>query len=311
MNCLIIASLETENMRSEVQELSNTLGRAHYEVTLLQAHVNSLELYRALTNGPIRLVWIASHSNSEGFSFSGNVLTPVEIGLFLHQARTTNLVLNSCFSVEHVSTIQKYSNVNVIATIRANIDDKEAWMAALYLSKQLIGTRNLRDAYTASVAKQDTGYKWFPAPESERLFMNEEERVKNLERVTSTITENIDKLEKTTDRLEKTVDTLTKVLQGDVLYMQRGLIERTAIVETRVQTLETKIGDSNTIKINRSTTFIVVALFILAVLGIIYITYLVGGYGHTSNTPLEDRNVLESYRHILRSLYSMYTTNIR
>lgn len=275
-NCLVLASSETEYMRSELQELTNTLGQANYNVKLLHVNITSLELYRTLGTEPYELVWLLGHSGTEGFIFNETIISANELGLFLNQARCKDAVLNACYTVEHVAQIQRKANTNILATIRQEVQDKTAWLSALYLAKRFVETGNLRDTYEAVIAEGNSDYRWFPAPREvggrkRRMTERRDER-------------GIKELNTAVRNMETTVGKLVVALQGDAWTGQDGLIEITKELRSEVQevkgkirSLEEQLNVNRLVLSRRNIITIAIVLFFLVV-GILYLTYTLGGY---------------------------------
>ena len=274
--CLMLASTDLAKMPSEAQEIVNHLNGHGYQVQLLQSEVTSLELYRALQEGPFALVWIASHSEANGFSFEGNVISPVELGQFLQEAQARDLVLNNCFSIEHVNTIQDIANVNIIATLAA-VEDSKAWTSALYLAKSLTRTGNLQAAYRVMLSSGNSLYRWFPALKVAKVeAVVEETRVERTDRIA---------------RLEHSIEQVMRVISGDEFSHATGLLSavddlRKSInthvqsdeqwkreTEIRIRVLEAN-APANTLVLTRQTVRLLLISFIVATSLIILMAYL-------------------------------------
>lgn len=266
MKALILASLASTYMQSEVQELLNSLTKAKYSVQLLQVNISTIELYRMLGLGPPGLVWVSCHMDANGFSFGDVIITPKELGMFLRQARTKDLVLNTCHSIQHVVEIQRQANVNIVATINPEITDSDAWTYALYLGKKLSESDGLQAAYQDTVADSTSEYRWFPAPKISEA------------RMTSGEENDLQELQRTVEQLEVTMGRLVRALQGDSMMRSKGLIEMVQSLEARVQSLEQKV-DGNKLILTRWGAVIVVVVFIALALGLIYFTSKLGGGG--------------------------------
>lgn len=276
MNCLVLASSETDYMRSELQELTNTLGKGMYTVRLLHVNVSSLELYRTLGSEPYGLVWLLGHAGVDGFVFGGTTISANELGLFLNQAKCRDAVLNACYTVQHVTEIQRRANTNILATIKEEVQDQIAWISAIYLAKRLVETGNLKETYEAVVASGNSDYRWFPAPREvggrrKRMTERRDER-------------GVKELNMAVRSLESTVSKLVVALQGDAWTGQDGLIEITKElreevqeVKGKVRSLEEQLNVNRLVLSRRNLVTIVIILFFL-VAGIIYFTYTLGGY---------------------------------
>lgn len=278
MSCLIVASNESQYLQSEVQELIVCLQKANYTVNLLHTGITSLELYRALSTFPekqIRLLWVAGHADPRGFMFNDVLITPREFGLFLQQGKVRDAVFNTCFSMDHVNIIQRHANVNIVATINPQIEDKEAWTNAIYLSKKLIDSNSLSEAYRAVLSDGTSGYRWFPAPKVERPEMYNDEEENELKEIKETV-----------QRLEAITSRLVRALQGDSFFHQRGLIEVVAEIEKRLIKVEEDHKTENKLVLRRFDVIMVIVAFLLLVGGIIYLTYILGGYNFNAITEL-------------------------
>lgn len=241
-SCLILTSTDTATMPSEAQEVVNLLTKNQYTVQLLQSNVTSLELYRTLQRGPYPLVWVAAHSGEAGFVFASTLITPTELGQFLEEAQAQDLILNSCYSAEHVTTIQQICNANIIATIKPDVEDKIAWSSALYLAAALVRTGNLREAYQTILTGSGSVYRFFPALKSnKRTMIPDEDRI---------------------GKLEKALEQVSRIVYGDPYLHAPGVIDALdslrEIVKKRIESDDQwKRDTENRIKANedrQSTT---------------------------------------------------------
>jgi len=264
MKCLIISSLESAYFQSEVQELSNNLSRARFTVQQLTSNISSMELYRALDNEPTGLVWVSCHVSVKGFVFGEVEISPKELGLFLKQGRSRDLVLNTCFSLQHVVEIQHHANVNIVATVNSEIEDKNAWTYALYLSRRLAESTSLQAAYWDTLSEETSEYRWFPAP---KIGEN---------KMAGDGNDELTEIQETVERLEVTLVRLVRALQGDSLMRSKGLIEMVQDLEKRVSTLE-HVVDGNKLILTRWGLAIVIAIFVVLIVGFLFLTIKLGG----------------------------------
>lgn len=200
-------SSDLPSLPSEAQEVVNTLSAAGWQVTLMQEPATRLELYRMFDRGQYDLGWVGAHSGAEGWQLTKEILPPDVLGNFMELGGCTNLVLNSCFSAQHVEVIQaRATHCNIVATIRPDgIDDHEAWSAALYLVRNFVRSGSLR----AAVRQAGGQYRWFPAREQgvdEGGGMDEKAIDARLRRT------------------EELVAQLVRALQGEQFSGQKGLI---------------------------------------------------------------------------------------
>lgn len=274
-SCLMLTSNDLPNTPSEAQEIINILDRDSYKVHLLQSNVSSLELYRTLERGPFTLVWVACHSGEAGFQFGGTIIAPNELGQFLEEAQAENLVLNSCFSAQHVNIIQEICNVNVVATINPTVDDSVAWSSALYLASALRRTGSLYEAYRSILSGKGSQYRWFPALRSRKGVM-------------------VNDAEPNLQKLEKTLERIAHIMYGDQILHAPGLIQvvdelRNAIkehiesdekwkreTEVRMRILEAS-SPGNTIVLTRQTVRLLLTFLIIAIVFLFFVVYLLKG----------------------------------
>jgi hypothetical protein len=270
VNCLVIAHLSESYMASEVQELVSGLGAAGYKVRLLQHNVTGLELYRVLDWKSYKLVWLVCHSTSEGFLFSSGVLKPYELGLFLSQASTQEVVLNSCYSSEHVAELQRYApTATVIATILEEVEDSEAATIALYLGRKISEGKDLKTSYLETLVSSDTNYRWFPAVKVGDA-MSSESQFNEIQR-------EIGSLKIQVDKLSREVETLVFHIQGDKVYRQKGVIERIENIETNIAIMEQRVRDASYLTVSRASIIFIALITLVLTVGILFMTYLLGG----------------------------------
>lgn len=201
-SAFILAPLRPDlpSLPSEAQEVVNVLSAAGWVVTLMQEPVTRLELWRMFDRAQYALGWVGTHSGADGWALSNEILPPDVLGNFVQLGGVTDLVLNSCFSAQHVRTIQaRAQTCNVVATIDpGGIDDRAAWSAALFLVRRFVRSGDLRQA----IDKEEQ-YRWFPAPALGVGGAMDNEALR---------------------RLEATTERLVRALQGDEFSRTPGLI---------------------------------------------------------------------------------------
>ena len=151
---------------AEAMAVVNRLSAAGNVVHLVQGDEATLAgMHRTLSSGPFDIAWFGTHSNAQGFLFSGGEVVPAaQIGQFLSVARISGVVLNSCFSIEHVDTLQRAANVDVVATIDpAGLNDTLGWATAVYLADGIASTGNLREACRLASANGMVQYRFIPS----------------------------------------------------------------------------------------------------------------------------------------------------
>jgi hypothetical protein len=146
---------------TEIQEVANTLGAAGHAVHLAAA--TRAGLRTALAASPFDLVWFAGHASAAGLALDDGVWSAVECGRWLAAVRAWSLVLNACFSAEHVVVIQQIADVDVVATIApAGVEDAAAGDSALFLARALVESDNLAEATRRASANGQLQYRFFP-----------------------------------------------------------------------------------------------------------------------------------------------------
>lgn len=255
-------------MTAEGEEVLNLLSANGYTVHRLTLYT-PLELFRATSGGPYELVWIACHSSAEGFLLGKEFLKPYELGYFLYAVQAKEVFLNSCFSVQFVQEIQGRVDVDIVATIKPEISDTQAWITALYFSKEFVRSKSLRLAYNKLLADGQSSYYWFPRkaepmPES--------------------------------GSHDETLNQLTRAIKGDPFTGQPGILETLvgiqkelqlqrqeakdwrANLETRVAKLEenTKVSGSYLV-LDRKVVILLFIGFLAALMLLFLLTRILGG----------------------------------
>lgn len=149
----------------EAHDVSNILQNGGHSVHLLAGDDATLDcLTRALAAGPFDLAWMICHSGADGFRLADQVVTPAQLGQWLAACHCWEVVLNSCFSAEHVAAIQYAAHVDVVATIDPDgVDGRVARSTGVYLARELIETGDLQDACVRASGNGSIQYRWFPA----------------------------------------------------------------------------------------------------------------------------------------------------
>lgn len=187
----------------EAQDVSNILQAGGYSVHLIAGEDATLDcMTEALPAGPFDLAWLIMHSGAEGFRLADQVVQPAQIGQWLAACHSFDVVLNSCFSAEHVSTIQYAAHVDVVATIDpSGVDGRVAHSTGVYLARALVQSGDLHEACSQASGNGAIQYRWFPAASGLRQVRSHD------------------------DGLARRVDDLVVALTGN-LSGQRGLIAR-------------------------------------------------------------------------------------
>lgn len=228
----------------EAHEVSNILQRCGHSVYLLTDGETSLDcLGDALDHGPFDLAWFIVHSSSEGFQLVDQVLTPEQLGVWLDATGCSGVVLNSCFSAEHVQGIQKAAAVDVVATIDPNgVKDTTARMTGVLVARALAETGDLREACIRASGKGSIQYRWFPVGDA----MSNERGVR--------------------DDIREQLQLLVMAVQGDPRTGTVGLLARVERigdqlegVDRRLETLESRPATY----MGRGMAMMIAAVFVL------------------------------------------------
>ena len=106
------------SLPAELQDVANILSADGWTVRLcLDADASRAGLARAAAEGPADLAWMICHASAAGFVLSDGTMPPGELGGWLAQAGARECVLNACYSLEHVTAIQRVAAVGVACTI--------------------------------------------------------------------------------------------------------------------------------------------------------------------------------------------------
>lgn len=160
--CLIAPAASDLDIPTELQDVVNTFSAAAHVIRIADASRRGLR--EAMYAGTFDMVWFAGHSGAEGFELGDGIWKPAEMGRWLVAIGAWSLVLNSCFSAEHVLMIQQVADVDVVATIApAGVDDAVAAETALYLARALVESHDLSRATRLASANGQLQYRFFPS----------------------------------------------------------------------------------------------------------------------------------------------------
>lgn len=166
MNVVIVAyGPDLGQALKEAHDVSNILQKGGHTVHLLADEETSFECMNgALDAGPFELAWLIVHSGPDGFHLAGQTLPPAQLGVWLEAAHCCEVVLNSCFSAEHVQAIQQAALVDAVATIDpTGVKDWAARTTGVHLARALVETGDLCEACRRASGKGSLQYRWFPA----------------------------------------------------------------------------------------------------------------------------------------------------
>ena len=166
MKVLIIAyGIDLTQAMREAQDVLNILQGGGCSVHLLANQDVTLDcLGEVLDHGPFDMVWLIVHSGSDGFALADQVISAAQLGQWLDATRCRQVVLNSCFSAEHVDVIQRAAAVDIVATIDpSGVKDHLARSTGVYLARAFVETGDLEEACSRASGNGLVQYRWFPA----------------------------------------------------------------------------------------------------------------------------------------------------
>ena len=162
---VIVAAGDLDSLPGEVQVVANTLSAAGWTVRLcLGPDASRSGLMAAAGEGDVDLAWFGLHSSAEGFVLSDGVWPPAQLGTWLRNVNACDVVLNSCYSVEHISAIQRAADgVGVACTIDpAGVDDELAWQVGVHLVRAYAVTEDLRASVQWASGAGSLAYRYVP-----------------------------------------------------------------------------------------------------------------------------------------------------
>jgi hypothetical protein len=223
MKVLIIAhGADLTQATREAQDVLNILQAGGCNVHLLANQDVTLDCFdEVLDHGPFDLVWLIVHSGSDGFLLADEVISSAQLGQWLHATRCRQVVLNSCFSAEHVDEIQRAATVDIVATIDpSGVKDRLARSTGVYLARAFIDTGDLEEACLRASGNGLVQYRWFPA--GDRLRSDGRR---------------IGLADKSGDsKLEEQLTSLLRAVRGDAENGYIGLVGRVNDIQTQLRT---------------------------------------------------------------------------
>jgi hypothetical protein len=166
VRAIIVASGDLDNLPGEVQSVANTLSAAGWTVRLcIGADATRAGLLAAAGEGDVDLAWFGCHAGADGFALADGVWPPSQLGVWLRNVNACEVVLNACYSIEHVATIQRAADgVGVACTIApGGVPDAEAWQVAVYLARAYAGTGDMAAAVRQASGAGAIQYRYVPA----------------------------------------------------------------------------------------------------------------------------------------------------
>ena len=163
---IIVAAGDLDHLPQEIQTVSNVLSAAGWTVRLcIGTDASKAGLMTAAGEGDVDLAWFGLHSNIDGFVLSDGIWSSSELGVWLRNVNACDVVLNSCYSVEHISAIQRAADsVGVACTINpAGVDDTLAWQVGVHLARAYAVTEDLRASVQWASGAGSLAYRFIPA----------------------------------------------------------------------------------------------------------------------------------------------------
>jgi hypothetical protein len=162
---IIVAAGDLDHLPQEIQTVSNVLSAAGWTVRLcIGTDASKAGLMTAAGEGDVDLAWFGLHSNIDGFVLSDGIWSSSELGVWLRNVNACDVVLNSCYSVEHISAIQRAADsVGVACTINpAGVDDALAWQVGVHLARAYAVTEDLRSSVQWASGAGSLAYRFIP-----------------------------------------------------------------------------------------------------------------------------------------------------
>lgn len=158
---IIVATGDLDSLPAEVQDVANILSAAGWTVRLcIGDDASRAGLARAAGEGAATLTWLGAHAGSDGFLLADGVLPAADWGAWLAQVEAPETVINTCYSLEHVTAIQRRAAAGVACTIDpTGVGDKLAWLAGVAIARNFVATG---DMAAAVAAVSGNGYRYIP-----------------------------------------------------------------------------------------------------------------------------------------------------
>lgn len=263
MTAAIIAPINNLALvASEVEVVVGHLQKRH-RVTLFQYNVTESRLAKETNLGNLyQLVWVASHSTKDGITLSDEEIISAEnFARWLVNVNCTLLVLNSCFSAELVTTLQKYANLDIIATIDPNgVSDNEAQISASYLAYTLMSSDNTQMAVQKATGNGASEYRFFPRPRGEVV---ESSQFMEIKQFMSDFSDQMRRVDIRLTYVEDVVDPLVRVVQGDPALNYPPLVQQIAELREDLQKRPKPILELNATQVMITMAIITVITWFL------------------------------------------------
>ena len=151
-----------DSLPDEVQDVANAFSAAGWTVRLcIHADASRAGLQQAAKEGAAELAWFGCHSSAAGFVLDDGTLSPAELGRWLTEVGACECVLNACYSLEHVTAIQRAAaDTGVACAIDPlGVDDKLAWASGVSIARSYVESGDMAQAVGAV---SGNGYRYVP-----------------------------------------------------------------------------------------------------------------------------------------------------
>jgi len=165
VKAIIVAVGDLDSLPAEIQTVANVLSAAGWTVRLcIGADATRAGLLAAAGEGDVDLAWFGLHSGTDGFALADGVWPPAQLGTWLRNVNACDVVLNSCYSIEHISAIQRAADgVGVACTINpSGVDDALAWQVGVHLVRAYAVTEDLRSSVQWASGAGSLAYRFIP-----------------------------------------------------------------------------------------------------------------------------------------------------
>lgn len=223
---VLVAAGNLDNLPPEVQTVANTLSTAGWTVRLcLGADASRAGLLAAAGEGDVDLAWFGLHSSGAGFGLNDAVWPPSQLGVWLRNVNAREAVLNSCYSIEHVESIQRAADeCGVTCTIGPDgVDDGLAWQVGVYIARALVATGDMREAVRRASGAGSLEYRYIPAGGGVRVGDGRRRMP--------------------ADEIREQLQLLVQAVQGDARTGTAGLLVQVREISHRLDEIEQRLDD--------------------------------------------------------------------
>ena len=161
---VILATGNLSSLPAELQDVANILSAAGWTVRLcLDADATRAGLQRAAGEGAVDLAWFICHSTADGFVLSDGTMSPADLGAWLALVGAHECVLNACYSLEHVTAIQRVASCGVACTIDpAGVSDALALTVGVAIVRAYVELRDMAAAVAVATGNGLIQYRYVP-----------------------------------------------------------------------------------------------------------------------------------------------------